>query len=159
VPLAPNTLIATSITPPGIKIYASTLIQPAQSNAQATVSGGQISFTDGALLAILNDNVVSAAAERAGLAAVRFGQPRVKLIDQSSVMELRIARGSALAALTPAQAVTHPPATPPWPLATPRLRLTLLGLACGLAYLVCVRLACGLCLEACARTAADFTVM
>jgi polysaccharide export outer membrane protein len=36
-----------SITPPGIKIFMSNLIQPAQSNAQATVSGGQLSMAYG----------------------------------------------------------------------------------------------------------------
>lgn len=36
-----------AITPPGIKIFMSNLIQPAQSNAQATANGGQLSMAYG----------------------------------------------------------------------------------------------------------------
>lgn len=54
---------------------------------------------------VLNDNVIGAAADLSGLDALHFGQPRVKLIDQSSVMELRITGSSADEALAKAQAL------------------------------------------------------
>jgi polysaccharide export outer membrane protein len=36
-----------SITPPGVKVFISNLIQPAQSNAQATANGGSLSLAYG----------------------------------------------------------------------------------------------------------------
>jgi polysaccharide export outer membrane protein len=44
----PGLTRASAITPPGIKIYVSNLIQPAASNSQATASGGQMSLAYGA---------------------------------------------------------------------------------------------------------------
>ncbi len=44
----PELARASAITPPGIKIYVSNLIQPAASNSQATASGGQMSLAYGA---------------------------------------------------------------------------------------------------------------
>lgn len=51
---------------------------------------------------ILNDNVLDAASELAKVNPLRFGQPRIKLIDQSSVMELRITGSSPGEALNKA---------------------------------------------------------
>lgn len=44
---------------------------------------------------MLSANVIEAAAAEIGVSPTSFGEPRVKLIDQSSVMEVRVSAGSA----------------------------------------------------------------
>ena len=54
---------------------------------------------------MMSDDVLSAAAELADVPLASFGAPRIKLIDQSSVMEIEVRGGSAKEALRKAQAV------------------------------------------------------
>lgn len=56
---------------------------------------------------LLSDDVVSAAASAVGLEPDKFGEPRIKLIDQSSVMELRVTGKSAQVALDKAHAINQ----------------------------------------------------
>jgi len=54
---------------------------------------------------MMSDNVLDAAAELADIEPARFGEPRLKLIDQSSVMEVRITGKSAEQAFAKARAL------------------------------------------------------
>lgn len=69
-----------AITPPGIKIFASNLIQPSQSNASATVSGGQLSLAYGSRFsqaAVAANCVGGVSATNAGRSAVLIRTDRL----------------------------------------------------------------------------------
>ncbi len=59
---------------------------------------------------MMSDDVLDAAAKLAEVPLARFGTPRIKLIDQSSVMEVEVRGGSAKGALRKARRCTmHSP--------------------------------------------------
>ena len=77
----------------------------AYTTARATYDGKSLDPRVNYREILLNDDVLKAAADLLGMRAKDFGEPRVKLIDQSSVIEIRVKGGSPEEALAKAKAL------------------------------------------------------
>jgi polysaccharide biosynthesis/export protein len=88
----------TSITPPGVKVFVSNLIQPSLSNAQASVNGGSLSFAYGTRLsqgAVAADCVGGVGATNASRAVVLVRTDRQSgLVSTHDIPVERLIRAS-----------------------------------------------------------------
>lgn len=97
------TLILPSSDPDGRVSLAE--VGQAYATARSTYDGKSLDPRVNYRQIMMSADVLDAAARLAGVPAASFGQPRIKLIDQSSVIEVEVRGGSADEALRKAQAV------------------------------------------------------
>lgn len=100
---ASYTLILPSSDPDGR--VSLTEVGQAYATARSTYDGKSLDPRVNYRQIMMSADVLDAAARRAEVPAASFGQPRIKLIDQSSVIEVEVRGDSAEEALRKAQAV------------------------------------------------------